>query len=181
MLAASPEVGRARPGRAVRSVALALALAGGVLLGGAPGASAHSELVSLRPANASTHPALPARVTLEFSGALGRVLRVRVRGPEGGERAGRARVAPGAPRVVVPLRGADTAGRYRGTWAVLSADGHTQAGSFGFRVAPPARPRAREDTAGVPFPAWLRELLSVLSSLLSPSSRGAAGAPPTPR
>lgn len=98
-------------------------------------ASAHTEVASTSPAKGSTASTSIRAVTVTFTQAI-RSGSVTVTGP------GRTTVSNGSggrdPRKVtrlrVGLRGGLKAGRYKVRWAIKAADGHSQAGSFRFRL-----------------------------------------------
>ncbi len=96
-------------------------------------ALAHADLVATSPGKGRTVRAMPATVTLTFSGTLGRVDGVSI------TRAGRnharsARIDPrNARRVRVATRPGGN-GLYTVAWRVRTVDGHRIAGSFRFRV-----------------------------------------------
>lgn len=124
------------------------------MLGLAAPASAHDELVSSDPASGTAVDALPAQITLTFSGAVladldGNQVQVT-------DATGQA-LADGDPVVqdnVVsqPLAGA-AEGAVAVVWRVVSADGHPVSGEFSFTVAGAVTPPATATPAASGSPA----------------------------
>ena len=122
----------------VRAVGAAAATALALLLLGAPGASAHDQLLGSTPADGAVLAAPPASVDLQLSEpaqALG--TQVSVTGPDGQEH------AAGAPQLVdatvsQPLDTGLAGGDYRVVWRVTSSDGHPISGELAFTVTAPA-------------------------------------------
>ncbi len=116
----------------VAALATLLIASGGVLQGTAP-AFAHDELVSSDPASGSTVDALPAALTLTFSGDLlsdASTTVVQITDASG------ASLTDGAPTVSAnvvtqPLTGS-ASGAVSVAWRVVSSDGHPIAGEFAF-------------------------------------------------
>ncbi|HET9442582.1 MAG TPA: copper resistance protein CopC, partial [Acidimicrobiales bacterium] len=133
------------PGRLV--VALAL-VAGGLLAPAAP-ASAHTELVSSRPAPQAVLPAAPATVTLEFSGSVEvGAEAVRVLDPAGRRAdAGAATTSAGGRTVSAPVRPDPGTGVFTVSWQVVAADGHPLRGAFTFRAGTGSAARPTASTA----------------------------------
>jgi methionine-rich copper-binding protein CopC len=120
----------------------------GLLVGGAPPASAHAALVRVVPADGAALDSAPSRVTLEFDEPMGSPATMVVTGPDG-----RA-VQQGAAKVLgttvsVPVRVTAT-GTYRVAFRVVSADGHPVSGqtSFGFRTTGTGAAADRHHAAG---------------------------------
>lgn len=108
--------------------------ASAVALIAAPAAMAHSGLRSTSPKAGSVVAALPASVTITFQGRLLRVTSVKVIDRKGVDHAASARLDPrNAARVVVRTRN-PVPGSYAVTWKVQAEDGHSEAGTFGFRA-----------------------------------------------
>lgn len=108
--------------------------ASAVALIAAPAALAHSGLRSTSPKAGAVVTALPASVTITFNDRLLRVTSVRVLDGKGVDHAVSARLDPrNAARVVVRTR-TPVPGRYRVLWKVQAEDGHSEAGTFGFRA-----------------------------------------------
>ncbi|MDY0829583.1 copper resistance protein CopC [Microbacterium sp. BG28] len=144
------QTSRRRPVRAlVAALATLLIASGGVLLGTAP-AFAHDELVSSDPASGSTVDALPAALTLTFSGDLlsdASTTVVQVTDAAGTS------LADGAPTVSAnvvtqPLTGS-ASGTVSVAWRVVSSDGHPISGEFAFtsNAVPTATPTPTETAA----------------------------------
>lgn len=115
----------------LRGIALT---ASAVALMAASAASAHSGLRSSTPAQGTTVRALPATVSFTFGDRLLRVISVQVVDARGVDHATSSRLDPrNAARVVVGTR-ASTPSRYTVRWKVQSEDGHSEAGTFSFRV-----------------------------------------------
>lgn len=108
-----------------------LALAGGTQ------ALAHSGTQATAPGNGAVVRALPAFVKITFSEPIGRVAFVKVTDAKGADHVVTAGIDPkSAARVLARTRDRLVAGRYRATWKVVAADGHSQSGTFAFRVRP---------------------------------------------
>jgi hypothetical protein len=126
--------------RAITAAAAALLLAAGGLLVASP-ASAHDELVSTDPTADASLEALPAQLTLTFSGELATdpgATELQVTDASG------AVLADGDPLVegtvvTQPLSGA-ASGLVTVLWKVVSSDGHPISGEFGFTVTAPPTP-----------------------------------------
>ncbi|WDG19314.1 copper resistance CopC family protein [Microbacterium sp. Clip185] len=147
------QTSRRHPVRAlVAALATLLIASGGVLLGTAP-AFAHDELVSSDPASGSTVDALPAALTLTFSGDLlsdASTTVVQVTDASG------ASLTDGAPTVSAnvvtqPLTGS-ASGAVSVAWRVVSSDGHPIAGEFAFtsNAAPTPTPTPSETSDATP-------------------------------
>lgn len=125
-------------------------LVGAAALLWAPAAAAHDDLVGSDPAPGSTVAALPAQVTLTFSGAVlaepGTAM-VAVADATGSPLQVGDPVVSGAV-VTQALTGA-VSGPVTVQWRVVSADGHPISGEFGFVVAAPA-PSPSSTTAPAP-------------------------------
>jgi methionine-rich copper-binding protein CopC len=131
---------------------VALLLAAASLVFSASAARAHDELVSSDPASGATLEALPAALTLTFSGELF--------AGEGAteiavtDAAGTSLVA-GSPTVddnvvTQPIAGS-ASGAVRVVWKVVSSDGHPISGEYSFAVEAPA-PTATPTATGAPTP-----------------------------
>lgn len=125
-----------------RAVTVCLLLLG-MLLGSAPAAAAHAELLSSTPANGSVLAAEPHRVALVFSEAVTSGLSsIRVVGPDG------RRIDSGSPRLArsdgtelaVALAADPQPGTYVLDWLATAADdGHATSGTLTFSVGAPSR------------------------------------------
>ena len=101
----------------------------------ASAASAHIEVKSTSPARGGTAGTSIRTVTVTFDGPIRRGS-LRVVGPGGrvvsvgnGGRDPRK-----ITRIRVAVKSRKPAGRYRARWTVVAADGHSQSGSFRFRL-----------------------------------------------
>lgn len=115
---------------------LAVLAAALLLLVPAEPAAAHDSLVSADPAADATVSALPAEITLTFSGALidgDAATRIEVTGPTGDTVTDGEPVVDGA-LVAQALRPGGPAGAYRVVWRVVSSDGHPVSGEYAFTV-----------------------------------------------
>jgi copper resistance protein C len=98
-------------------------------------ALAHTEISSTSPPRGGKAKTSIRVVTVTFGGPIRRGA-LKVTGP------GRKVVSNGSggrdprniKRLLVPLKGSLRAGRYRANWTIVAADGHSQHGSFGFRL-----------------------------------------------
>jgi methionine-rich copper-binding protein CopC len=101
----------------------------------AAAAFAHTEIKSTSPARGGKAKTSIKAVTVTFSGPIRRGT-LRVTGP------GKKVVSSGkggrdprnVKRLLVSLKGSLKAGKYRAQWTIVAADGHSQHGSFGFRL-----------------------------------------------
>ncbi|MCP2637157.1 copper resistance protein CopC [Microbacterium sp. HD4P20] len=146
-----------RPLRAVALVATALLALIGVLVTASP-AAAHDELLGSDPAADSTVDALPAELTLTFSGVIGAedgASEVQVTDAEG------TTLTDGTPTaqdnvLTQPLAaeglGGEASGPITVLWKVVSSDGHPISGEFSFTVArdPSPDPTATSEPAPAP-------------------------------
>lgn len=115
-----------------RFLALVTLLVGLVLVG-APAASAHDALESTSPADGVTLDRLPHQVTLTFAEQpLPLGLQVLVKGPTGDVAQGPATIS--GPVVTQQLSPQAPAGAYVVTYRVTSSDGHPISGTFGFHA-----------------------------------------------
>ncbi len=110
-------------------------LAAAALAVAAAPAAAHTEVKSSSPAKGSTARTSIRTVTVTFTGPIQRgTIRVRKKGGRVVSDGGGGRDPRQVTRLRVPLRGGLTAGRYTARWSMVAADGHTQRGSFSFRL-----------------------------------------------
>jgi methionine-rich copper-binding protein CopC len=121
----------ARPRRARRIAALASVLA----LGAAAIASAHTEVKATSPASGGTAKTTTSRVTVTFTGPVTRGT-LRVTGPGGKlvSLSSGGRDPRNTSRLLVGLKGSLRPGSYTASWSVVATDGHTQKGSFRFKL-----------------------------------------------
>lgn len=106
----------------------------GLVLVGAPAASAHDVLESTSPSDGATLDRLPQQVTLTFAEkplALG--LQILVKGPTGDAAKGQATI--NGTVVSQQLSPQAPAGSYVVTYRVTSSDGHPISGTFSFHAA----------------------------------------------
>ena len=125
----------------MKKILAALAVTAAVLLPAAP-AQAHAQLVGSDPARDATLTGAPAAVTLTFSERLNPDFTTVVISD-----AAKQRVATSAPAIdgsasTVTFTGTVGNGTYLVAYRVVSVDGHTVQGSYGFTVADPALPAA---------------------------------------
>lgn len=107
------------------------------LLAPAAGASAHSVVSSVRPADGAVLTTPPSAVVVTYAEPVLSVEGARAM-VGGRDVAGPPRLAPGdARRLVIPVSGS-TPGRYRVSWTVVGADAHPVSGMAAFRVRAPA-------------------------------------------
>ena len=110
-------------------------------------AQAHDELVSADPASGSTADALPAQLTLTFSGVLSAdagASEVAVTDAAGTSLTDGAPVA--ADTVLTQPLAGEASGVVTVLWKVVSSDGHPISGEYSFTVVAPASP-SQEPTA----------------------------------
>ena len=96
---------------------------------------AHTEVKSTYPAKNKSVSTKLSKVTVTFTGQI-RSGSIKVTGP------GRKVVSSGSggrdprnvKRLKVPLKSGLNAGSYKASWTMKAADGHTQTGSFTFRL-----------------------------------------------
>ena len=119
-----------------RSTIVAALVAGAVAAGPAGDAIAHTKVKSTYPARGSTAKRSITRVIVTFTQQI-RSGTISVTGPGGRVvSSGRGGRDPrNVRRLLVGLRGGKSAGRYTARWTILASDGHTQRGSFTFRLA----------------------------------------------
>src|ERR671937_540639 len=136
---------RMRIGRVVACAAVAALVAPAV-------ASAHANLVRLRPANGVVLATPPAAVRVLFDDAIRPGPGVEVVRNGGGSVLARAAYVPrrNTRELVVPLRRGLANGSYSVRWSVISDDGHNERGVTAFAVgASAARPTATLTAGGV--------------------------------
>src|SRR5919202_729479 len=113
-------------------------------------ASAHANLVRIRPANGAVLAKPPAAVRVFFDDAIRPGPGVEaVRNGGGSVLSARAYVPSGNPReLVVPLRRGLAAGDYSVRWGIVSDDGHNERGVTAFAVGAGAAPPTASLSAG---------------------------------
>ena len=116
-----------------RSGALAL-LALGAAVAVVPQALAHAGLKSTSPANKATVKALPAFVKITFDEPIGSVTSVRLLDGKGKDHVVTAGLDPRNAARVLAKTTNPAAGTYTAKWAIVSADGHKETGTFRFTV-----------------------------------------------
>lgn len=134
--------------------ALGAAVVGVLALAPAASASAHDYLVESSPAANSTQTTPLKTVSLTFNDRVldlsgdGSSALVQVIGPERKHfETGCASILDRTVSAPVAL---GAAGTYEVTWQIVSADGHTVSGSFGFSYAPPAGTTPADGQASPP-------------------------------
>jgi copper resistance protein C len=121
------------PRRLAAAVAAGLCFLVALALG-APAALAHDVLLRTIPADGSTVPSVPPRITLVFAEpALALGTAIEISGPDGSVAAGNAVLA--GSTVSESIRAGAPAGRYLVRWRVTSDDGHPVSGSFSFTAS----------------------------------------------
>lgn len=133
-----------------------LLAAGLILLGLAPGALAHDELIDSDPAAGETLEQAPQEVTLSFSGDLTTLgAQVEVSGPLGSVVDGESQID--ASQLRQPLSTDAPPGDYDVAWRVTSQDGHPISGTSDYTVEdagtqpePPAQDPAQESASASP-------------------------------
>ena len=119
-----------------RTWAVTAALAVGLVTLGAPGASAHDQLISTDPADGAVLAAPPSELSVTFSEPVLNISpTIAVTGPDGPVTTS---VAVTDTVVTATLPDGLADGDYTVAWRVVSADGHPVQGSFRFTIqAPP--------------------------------------------
>lgn len=112
----------------------ALAAAATVSAITAAAAFAHTEVKSTYPAKGKTASVRISTVSVTFNGSI-RSGTVKVTGPGGTASSGQGGRDPRSiKRLRVPLKSGLRAGKYKASWTMKAADGHTQRGSFTFKL-----------------------------------------------
>lgn len=101
----------------------------------ASAAFAHTKVTKTSPARGGTAKTSIQAVRVTFNEQI-RSGSVRVTGPGGRVvSAGKGGRDPrNVKRLLVSLKGSKKAGKYRASWTIVAADGHSQKGSFSFRL-----------------------------------------------
>ena len=111
-----------------------VALASSFALALAAPAFAHTELKSTYPSKNQTVTKNLSKVTVTFSGQI-RSGTIKVTGPSGTISSGNGGRDPrNVKRLAVPIKSSKKAGTYTAKWTMRAADGHTQTGSFKFKI-----------------------------------------------
>jgi methionine-rich copper-binding protein CopC len=139
--------------RFVAAAAATLVLTAGGMLAASP-ASAHDELLGSDPAADATIAALPAQLTLTFSGDISTeqgANEIQVTDAAGTDlAAGDFTVQDNV--LTQPLEGA-ASGVVTVLWKVVSSDGHPIAGDYSFTVTPATTPTPTETATPTPTPS----------------------------
>ena len=97
-------------------------------------AFAHTEVKSTYPAKNKSVSSRLSTVSVTFSGSI-RSGAIKVTGPSGTVSSGSGGRDPrNVKRLRVPLKSSKRAGTYTARWTMKAADGHTQTGSFKFKL-----------------------------------------------
>lgn len=121
----------------MRRLGAPLLLAGLLLLGAAPPATAHAALIGSDPRDGASLATAPQALSLTFSEAIqAGFSEVTVVGP-GGRQWQSAEPSAGGAVVTVPVRPLGPAGEYTVGYRVLSADSHPVQGSISFTLTQP--------------------------------------------
>lgn len=162
------------------------------LLGSAGVANAHTRLESSDPAEGAALATAPAQVTLTFSEPVSAPEgAVEIIGPDNVTWQVGALTAAG-PTITAPITPAGPAGAYVLAYRVVSADGHTVAGSVNFTLTAPVAPptttttttteapppttteppeadpaASTEDSGGVPLWVWLVVAVVVIAAAVA--------------
>lgn len=143
---------------------------------GALPASAHSRLLSISPQDGVSLPAPPTEIVLTFNEDVNpQFVTVRVTDTEGADVVGEDATAEG-PRVTLPVSDPISAGTYKITYRVVSADSHPISGSTTFDIqgdplASPSEGTASPSEAS-PTPS---ATASTPATTTSPAATDAAG------
>jgi methionine-rich copper-binding protein CopC len=117
-----------------RHLTILVATAAMALMVAAP-AAAHTEVKSTSPAKGSTKSRPLGKVTVTFTQPIQRgTLKVTRRGGGKVSRGSGGRDPRNVARLRVGLKGGLSAGRYKVRWTIKAADGHTQTGTFRFKL-----------------------------------------------
>ena len=182
--------------RAATAITTGLVRVGGVSLGaasalalvlafGAPPASAHNYLVATTPAADSTLTALPATFSVTTNEALldlsgtGVGFAIQVQDAAGTFYGDGCFSIVDATLSTPAALGA--AGSYRLLWQIVSEDGHTVSGEFGFAWAPPPGSRPSPGSATPPVCGVAATPMSTPSSGATPPEAAPSGAARTPQ
>ncbi|PSL53718.1 hypothetical protein B0I31_108165 [Saccharothrix carnea] len=146
-------------------LALSALLAALALLGAAPQALAHTDLVSSDPANGASVPQRPTRLTLTFTEPVpAESATVTVTGADGSAWPMGEITADGATLTVPVPENAAPAGPYTVSWMVESLDGDFVDGTFAFTLTAPPAPQPPAATTPAAPPAVTSEDAAPTSS-----------------
>jgi methionine-rich copper-binding protein CopC len=124
-----------------------------VSLASATTASAHAALVSSDPADSTTLPTNPSRVTATFNEDMQPAFAaMTVIGPDGSQWS-EGEVDVVGPSLGIAVRQGAPAGDYTVNYRATSADGHVVSGAWSYTVTEPAPPATGETGAESPAPA----------------------------
>lgn len=147
------------------------------LLGSAGVANAHTRLESSDPAEGAALATAPAQVTLTFSEAVSPPDgAVEIIGPDNVTWQVGAVTAAG-PTITAPVTPAGPAGAYVLAYRVVSADGHTVAGSVNFTLTAPVAPPTTTTTTSEAPPATTTEPPASDTSEPAASTEDGGGVP----
>lgn len=97
-------------------------------------AFAHTEVKSTYPSKNQSVSKKLSKVTVTFSGQI-RSGTIKVSGPSGTISSGNGGRDPrDVKRLAVPIKSSKKAGTYTAKWTMKAADGHTQSGTFKFKI-----------------------------------------------
>lgn len=97
-------------------------------------AFAHTELKSTYPASNKTVSTKLSKVTVTFTAQI-RSGSIKVTGPSGTISSGNGGRDPrNVKRLAVPIKSSKKAGTYTAKWTMKASDGHTQTGTFKFKI-----------------------------------------------
>jgi copper resistance protein C len=97
-------------------------------------AFAHTEVKSTYPGKNQSVSSKLSKVTVTFTSQI-RSGTIKVTGPSGTISSGNGGRDPrDVKRLAVPIRSSKKAGTYTARWTMKAADGHTQTGSFKFKI-----------------------------------------------
>ncbi|MEJ5913258.1 copper resistance CopC family protein [Pseudokineococcus sp. 1T1Z-3] len=158
-----------RAGLAAPAAAV-LALLAGLLLVGAPSASAHDRLVGSDPEAGAVLDAAPSQVVLTFSAEVQEIGTVLALQDAGGDVVAEAQTAVEGRDVVLPVTTDLASGEYRVVYRVTSSDGHPISGEVPFSV----------DTADAAVPTTEPAPAPTEPGSASPTEEATPSATPTP-
>jgi len=141
-----------RSGRLRRTTALAVTVAGTLLLTAGP-AVAHDALLGSEPPDGAVVAEAPDELVLTFAAPQSEIgTEVVVTGPDGASWSDGAAVVSGSA-VTQPLRPGMVGGVYSVQWRSVAADGHPVSGTLAFTVDPPVAPAPAVTATASPEPS----------------------------